>query len=103
MSLRYSLSELVVFFYPNFEINKTIDPLRLSKKSLPLDGWKTLSLLFLTFFVFPLFLDSSFEHAHLLYEPTGRFVQAFLYSVLNIFTYILIFKFFIETTEEINV
>jgi hypothetical protein len=102
MALRYSLSEMVVFFNPNFLVDRTQDPLTISAEKI---GFKVpiLFLLAFLFFVLPSVFDSSFDHAHFLYEPYPRFAQIALYSFLNLFTYIYLFKIFYKFEEKQNV
>lgn len=102
MALRYSLSEMVVFFNPNFLEDRTQDPLSLSAEKIGFQAPKLLLLAFLLF-VLPSIFDSSFDHAHFMYEPYPRLAQIALYSVLNLFTYIYLFKIFYKFEEKKNV
>lgn len=100
MALRYSLSELVIFFNPNFLEDRAQDPLAISAETL---GFQIPKLLILAslYLILPSILDSVFDHAHLLYEPYPRLAQIALYSVLNIFTYIYLFKIFYKSVPAL--
>lgn len=90
MYLRLAFAECVIFFTPHFYENRQIDPLDRSFKSLKSQKF-VLFILFLLLLVAPPLIDSRFEHAHFLYEPTGRIVQILLYTLLSILTYSFIF------------
>lgn len=102
MLLRYSLSEMIVFFNPNFLEDRTQDPLLISKQKI---GFKfvPLGLLSLFYFVIPMFLDSSFEHANLLHEPSGRVFQILMYTILILLSNFYLFWAFTHYQEKNNV
>lgn len=102
MLIRYSLAEITVFFNPNFLEDRTQDPLDISSKKM---GFKlgALILLSVLYFIIPMTIDSSFDHAHLIYEPSGRIFQIFAYTFLILFTYIYLFWAFTNFQEKKNV
>lgn len=93
MALRYSLSEMVVFFNPHFLEDRTQDPLTISAQKI---GYHVPTLLAIAglYFLLPMVFDSLFERAHFLYSPWERLIQIGLYSILNLFTYVYLFKIF---------
>ncbi len=99
MMLRYSLGELVVFFSPNFLDDRTQDPLTISSDIV---GFHLLRLTLLAslYYVLPTVFDSTFDHAHFMYEPRSRVIQIILYSTLNLVTYIYLFKIFFRTQQS---
>lgn len=103
MMLRYSLAQAFIFFHPRFYEDRTLDPLKLSLQKIGLNKIGFMVLLAVLLFIFPLFIDSTFEHAHFMFEPLGRFFQIFFYSFLNIFTYCYIFNTYLDVTEDIYV
>ncbi len=102
MLIKYSLSEIAVFFNPNFLEDRTQDPLQISSQKM---GYKVgaIILLSILYFVVPTVIDSSFEHAHLIYEPSGRVFQILAYTILILLTYIYLFWAFTNFQEKKNV
>ena len=100
MMLKYSLGEMAVFFSPNFLDDRTQDPLTISSKKI---GFKVGPLLFLAIFYFivPAILDTSFDHAHLVYEPSGRIIQILIYTFLIIITYIYLYWTFSKEKKNV--
>lgn len=100
MALKYSLSEMVIFFSPNFLEDRTQDPLKISSEKI---GFyiPTLLILLALYFILPMAIDESFSRANFNYNPIQRVIQIILYSLLNLFTYIYLFKIF-YTVEQKN-
>lgn len=103
MDARFRVAPLVVFFHPHFHQDRSIDPLKVSLKKIPLTQAGAILFLISLVFICPLVFDSIFEHAHFMFEPRGRIVQILLYSLLNIFTYSYVFTIYLNSTEETNV
>lgn len=99
MDARYKLTTLFILFHPHFHEDRSIDPLELSLKSVPLKrmGWIALIVLLTT--ICPWIIDGLWPHASLLYEPQGRLLQILFYSLLYLFTYAYLFKTYLDIRE----
>jgi hypothetical protein len=98
MAIRYSLNEMVIFYSPDFLEDRTQDPLEISARKISTFSPALIALVGL-YFLLPAFFDASFDHAHFQYEPYPRLFQIALYSVLNLATYIYLFKLFLNFKE----
>lgn len=99
MDARYRLTSLFVFFHPRFHEDRTLDPLRLSLEAIPLTKLGFITLMVILCYVLPMGIDSFYPHASFMFEPTGRFVQIALFSILNLITHTYIFKTYLDVTE----
>lgn len=102
MAIRYSLNEMVIFYNPGFLQDRTQDPLDISKEKIRFFSPVFFVLLAL-YFILPTVFDASFDNAHFEYEPYPRLLQILLYTLLNLFTYIYLFKTFMNSRSSNNV